>query len=207
MEAARRRDFPSAMGCLGGRVPASGLSSWKYLRPFSTLQEGYAIRIFELFYQELAMRRMAAGALAMRLYEIDHGRRPDRLAELVPKYLPAVPADPYVAGGKATILYLPTAKRPLLYCVGQGSKDDGGKYSDGPAKPVHWEKYDLPFFLNADRPCERPAKKTPATRRTRRRRPRYYEPPLHGVPRHDAALACGSGCPLTLATIRTVVRQ
>ena len=67
---------------------------------------------------------MAATGLAIRLYEIDHGRRPERLADLVPEYLPAVPDDPMDARRK--ISYLPRAKRPLLYSVGENGTDEGG---------------------------------------------------------------------------------
>ncbi len=46
-------------------------------------------------FESIAQRRMAATALAIRLYVTDHGRRPASLAELVPRYLPAVPEDPF----------------------------------------------------------------------------------------------------------------
>ncbi len=45
--------------------------------------------------QVLAARRAAALKLAARLYEADAGRLPAKLGELVPRYLPAVPADPF----------------------------------------------------------------------------------------------------------------
>jgi len=89
---------------------------------------------------------MAAIALAMRLYEVDHGRRPAKLAELVPDYLSEVPADPHASDGrsiayqpKATAVgppggvfnwpYTPALKRPhpVLYSVGPDGRDDNGK--------------------------------------------------------------------------------
>jgi len=45
-------------------------------------------------FKHLALRRLAATRLALRLYELDHGALPETLAELVPTYLPAVPVDP-----------------------------------------------------------------------------------------------------------------
>ena len=47
----------------------------------------------------LTRLRLGALALAVKLYEIDHGRRPVALSDLVPRYLAAVPADPQVPDG------------------------------------------------------------------------------------------------------------
>ena len=68
-----------------------------------------------------------------------HGKHPEKLSELVPEFLPAVPPDPYDG-------------RPLrprrgegglvLYSVGRDRKDDGGR-------PMDEEKHegDLAFRL------------------------------------------------------------
>ena len=42
----------------------------------------------------LTARRMATVAMGFRLYSLDHGDYPRELAQLVPTYLPAIPADP-----------------------------------------------------------------------------------------------------------------
>lgn len=103
-------------------------------------------------YRYLAGRRMAAVALAVRLYRADHaGAWPRALAELVPAYLPAMPADPYAADGRP-LAYLPVgpawnvtpadlaaagiippppdaspfAPGPIVYSVGENGVDDGG---------------------------------------------------------------------------------
>lgn len=72
----------------------------------------------------LADRRLAATALAARLYAMEHGRFPATLEELAPKYLPAVPDDPMADGKK--LGYVAEAARPRLYSVGENGKDDGG---------------------------------------------------------------------------------
>lgn len=46
-------------------------------------------------FQSLAARRAAALRLAAHLYQLDHGRPPTGVADLVPDYLPNVPQDPY----------------------------------------------------------------------------------------------------------------
>ena len=82
-----------------------------------------------------AERRLAAAALAVRLYQFDHaGRLPPTLADLVPAYLPSVPADPFRADG-GPIGYAPSftpappaqpAPSPRVYSVGDDGADDGG---------------------------------------------------------------------------------
>lgn len=121
------------------RLP-SHLFDWKL--------EPYLVR----HYQHLAERRMAAVALAIRLYRADHaGRWPESLGDLVPAYLPSVPIDPFAAGGKP-LRYLPNALGweippalaaaessyvpapgtgpflggPAVYSVGADGIDDGG---------------------------------------------------------------------------------
>jgi hypothetical protein len=58
-------------------------------------------------------RRAAAIDLAARLYALDHGAAPQRIEDLVPAYLPAVPTDP-VRGGPMTRTFAPlsAATRP-----------------------------------------------------------------------------------------------
>jgi hypothetical protein len=73
-----------------------------------------------------AQTRLAAVALACRLYEIDHdGNFPAALAGLVPQYLPAVPADP-MSGNP--LLY--KTDNPRVYSVGDDGIDNGGIPAD-----------------------------------------------------------------------------
>jgi len=109
-------------------------------------------------FRALAFRRMAGVALAIRLYEIDHGRRPETLEELVPRYLPFVPPDPFASDGRK-IGYRPHAPKPLLYSINENGIDDEGQYGLWPYGSVDRRAKDLPFFLNGDRPRMR----SPAT--------------------------------------------
>jgi hypothetical protein len=63
----------------------------------------------------LGDRRTTAVCLAAQLYRADHDRWPAKLADLVPGYLPAVPADPFWADG-----------RPLGYVVRASGLPGGG---------------------------------------------------------------------------------
>ena len=74
-----------------------------------------------LHFRTMAERRATAVSLAAQLYRADHGQWPARLAELVPAYLPAVPADPFHDDGRPLAYVMLKAKlpggqdRPLLY--------------------------------------------------------------------------------------------
>jgi hypothetical protein len=62
---------------------------------------------------ERARRRLAASALAVRLYQDDHGHRPATLDELVPDYLPFVSLDP-TSAEREPIVYIPDGPDPYV---------------------------------------------------------------------------------------------
>ncbi len=106
----------------------------------------------ELEFRSRALRRMAATALAIRLFESDRGHRPKTLAELVPEYLDAVPRDPF-AEGDVAIRYLPRDESPILYSIGSDGVDDGGDFSVRVHRsPIEHDFIDVVFFLDGDRP-------------------------------------------------------
>jgi hypothetical protein len=95
-------------------------------------------------FRAVTARRLAAVALAMRLYASEHdGRLPGRLEELTPGYLPQVPVDGLARGKK--ISFVAETGRPRVYSVGENGTDEGG--SDAPRrKDVHggrWMEEDL----------------------------------------------------------------
>ncbi len=71
-----------------------------------------------------AQIRTAIAALAAERYRIDQGRWPQSLEELVPRYIAAVPGDPFV-NAPIKLLRLPDGL--FIYSVGFDGKDDGGK--------------------------------------------------------------------------------
>jgi hypothetical protein len=117
-------------------------------------------RAMETHYRSLAERRMTATMLAVRLYAADHGgRTPDALDQLVPRYLPAVPADPF-APTTQPLKYIPGAD-PLVYSVGANGADDAGseqaQANRNPKLATRWEQLDAVLhFKRRPRPAPEP---------------------------------------------------
>jgi hypothetical protein len=91
----------------------------------------------------IASRRTTATALACQLYRADHGDWPQRLQQLVPDYLPAVPADPFYADGRA-----------LGYTILKGGLPDGGDrpliHFDGESDPYPAVRSEPQYELTRD---------------------------------------------------------
>ncbi len=124
------------------------MGSGQFRRPMSRFLFSTQSRVALIHFRYLAKRRMAAIALAIRLYEIHHGRRPAALAVLVPEYLDEVPRDPMDPDG-ATFRYLPEAEIPVLYSIGENGIDDGGLWWD--EKRGNYDRHnrlDIVFLLD-----------------------------------------------------------
>jgi len=87
--------------------------------------------------------------VACNAYRKEEGKLPADLQALVPKYLPAIPTDPY--DGKP-FRYVPA--KAIVYSVGKDLKDSGGSSkvpevnkADSPAKRL-WEAEDVVFGIN-----------------------------------------------------------
>lgn len=76
--------------------------------------------------------------LALRVWELKHGRLPDDLAALTPELLEAVPLDHFVG---RPLHYLP--ERKLLYSVGENLQDDHGE-----AKDAQDRRLDYPYPID-----------------------------------------------------------
>jgi len=143
-------DWPTASARLGGVKPIED----RFL-----IARGRAYGIgggLQRHFETLTDRRLAATALAMRLYRHDHaGARPQRLEELVPKYLPAVPLDAMAAGNRR-LSYLPDGAHPVLYSVWRNGDDDAASEAPMPGRHgeiYEFERLDRVFYLTA-RPHE-----------------------------------------------------
>jgi hypothetical protein len=63
--------------------------------------------------------------LALRIFEMDKGRLPERLDELVPGYLPVIPEDTFT--GKPMLW---SAEKQVVYSAGPDGIDDGGMVNE-----------------------------------------------------------------------------
>ncbi len=70
-----------------------------------------------------AQLRLLMTDLAIRQFQSERGVYPNRLDELVPQFLRAVPRDPFGTNG---FIYRLQTNNFLLYSVGPDGKDDGG---------------------------------------------------------------------------------
>jgi hypothetical protein len=153
IEAVRAPTWPAARRLLPPDDWSSQNELVRLSRPVSEVLMYSSARAVVLHYRSIAQRRMAAAALAVRLYEVDHGRRPATLDELVPDYLDAVPLDLFADDGRA-IRYRPDADPPILYVRGVDA-DHGGKIAYRSSGTVDFDGGDIPFFLNGDAPLGR----------------------------------------------------
>ena len=92
--------------------------------PLAAIMLPAANRLLFQDFRTLTTTRLAATELAARWYADEHeGRFPDSLNDLVPNYLPAVPADPMAPGAPLRYRNGPQA---IVYSVGDDGIDDGG---------------------------------------------------------------------------------
>jgi hypothetical protein len=129
--------------------PVDIVDEWTHM--LSTVFIASFDRAIVLHYRTVAIRRMAGLALAIRLYELDHGERPTELSALLPDYIDALPIDPF-GDGERTFGYLPDALWPRIYTVGPNGTDDAGEIGFHPSGGVHWDHLDPPFFLDGAGP-------------------------------------------------------
>jgi hypothetical protein len=71
-----------------------------------------------------AEMRTARAALAVERFRLANHRLPKDVGELVPRYLPAVPRDPFDG---APLRYKSLAKGYVVYSIGRDGHDDGGQ--------------------------------------------------------------------------------
>ncbi len=154
-DAGTRSSYPEAVSVMGeASAPPSFIRVWS--RPLSHGDPVPGVRVLELFFRIGVMRRMAAAALAIRLYVVDHGVRPTTLDMLVPDYLPEVPVDLFSADG-AALRYKPDAEWPVIYSVGRDGKDHGGVEARTPEGKRDFEHSDIPFYLDGRPPRRLPS--------------------------------------------------
>jgi hypothetical protein len=87
----------------------------------------------------------AVAALAVERYRLARGRWPESLADVVPEFLAAVPADPYDG---QPLRYRRRADGVVVYCVGPDGTSDGSKPADAsppaPGTDLGFRLWDVP---------------------------------------------------------------
>jgi hypothetical protein len=112
--------------------------AWARWVAFRTLRDAEE-RLKGKHARSVAELRMAVIALAIRIYQSEHGALPQELKDLVPKVLKAVPVDPFSG---QPLRYLPRTNAFVIYSVGPDRKDDGG----APLTKGDPEKGDIVIF-------------------------------------------------------------
>lgn len=107
-------------------------------------------RVVQTQYQCMTEGRLAALALAVHQYAVEHdGHLPGTLAALVPAYLSAIPLDPF-SRDHAALRYIVSEPDPCVYSVGRNGTDEGGSelpLRAGRAVNSRWECQDAVLHL------------------------------------------------------------
>jgi hypothetical protein len=98
-------------------------------------------RVYEEELKSLARLRATRAGIAVERFRLVNGRLPDSLDELVPKFLDAVPSDPF---DDSPLRYRKLSKGFMTYGIGPDLTDHGGKERD----PKHATAgYDITFIV------------------------------------------------------------
>ena len=128
----RRGLYSSVEGDMEKQVNAADLSYPEYCR-MNILESNKitrevfpAYKKFRFKYEyNRCMNDLLLLQLSLHAYELEHGKYPVKLDELMPKYLANAPMDPFTSG--AEYKYNRRSNGYMLYSVGPDLKDDGGK--------------------------------------------------------------------------------
>ena len=112
----RNQDVPILDSAAGNGFSSRGLYPLKKIRELEQFRP--------------TPHRVLAAEFAVRLFRDDHSRLPRDLEELVPKYLDAVPLDPFSPSDQP-LVYRVEGDKYRLYTVYANGLDDGGKTGKG----------------------------------------------------------------------------
>ena len=87
-------------------------------------------------------RQMTLATIALKRFQLRHGKLPASLEGLVPEFLPAMPYD-YMSAKPLCYRLKPDGSY-VLYSVGEDGKDDGGDPTPSPGPtPGLWDGRDV----------------------------------------------------------------
>ena len=90
------------------------------------ITDGYIQDVHVRVIERDAQMAVLRAWVAVLRYQKDTGSYPPSLKALVPRYLEAVPIDPFGGATRPPLIYHKTASGFLLYSLGPDMKDDGG---------------------------------------------------------------------------------
>jgi hypothetical protein len=118
-----RQGYAATMQDLQSALPKTSLHEHPYTNLFTRIARPASTILSEMLSSE-TRRQMTIAAIAIKRYQLAHGRLPDSLAELVPAFLSKPILDPM--DGKP-LRYHPNLDGTfLLYSVGFDGQDNGG---------------------------------------------------------------------------------
>ena len=88
--------------------------------------------------------RMTTAALAVERFRLAHGQLPEDLNELIPRFITAIPIDPFDG---QPIRYKRLEKGYVVYSVGRDGHDNGGRERPADAKYSDKTEYDITFTV------------------------------------------------------------
>jgi hypothetical protein len=92
----------------------------------------------------LAQICTAQTALAIERFRLANGKLPEKLDELIPQFLPAVPQDPFDG---QPLRYHRLEKGYVIYSIGSDGEDNGGRERPADAKSSDKTPYDITFTV------------------------------------------------------------
>ena len=92
----------------------------------------------------LAQVRAAQTALSVERFRLQHGTLPNKLDELVPQFLSAVPPDPFDG---QPLRYRRLEKGFVIYSIGSDGEDNGGRERPAAAKSTDKTPFDITFTI------------------------------------------------------------
>ena len=127
----------SALKAIGDRAERTPPIRILFLNIFSSLHHASALDI-----RTRASARSARVALAVERFRLEHGALPDSLDALVPRYIDAIPEDPFT--GKPLLYRKLEPAGYAVYSVGEDSTDNQG-LSSSPTVQPYTTGSDIPF--------------------------------------------------------------
>jgi len=105
----------------------------------------YAFGVVKWELTEMARLATASCGLTVERYRLARGKLPETLRDLVPRYLPDVPSDPFDG---EPLRYKRLERGYVVYSVGPDGNDDGGKEPPPPVRgKPDTSPYDIAFII------------------------------------------------------------